>query len=249
MLRYLSRRRLLVSALALGAPAILAACGGTAPASPTAGSAAAPAATKPAEALAAKIEATRDRPPPRRWRRCRARRHDRTEDLVPLGGATGDRAQELINKYNTTKGPEDKIHVTIETVRDQEYRQKMTAARLASTTPDVYHTAVPIKELMKNEIVAELPTEEAGYVKTNYARGAVERMTVEGKLWGYPTEFQAPAFIYRKSYFQQAGVQPPKTTQEARELARKVTKTEGGKKTRYGFTHGTTTTRPPRIAA
>ena len=63
--------------------------------------------------------------------------------------------------------------------------------RLAATRPDVYHTAVPIKELVKNEVVAELPQEEQGYVMSNYVKGTVDRMTIEGKIWGYPTECQA----------------------------------------------------------
>ena len=46
-------------------------------------------------------------------------------------------------------------------------------------------------------IVAELPTEESGYVRQNYVKGSVDRMTYEGKIWGYPTEHQAPALIYR----------------------------------------------------
>src|SRR5690606_11455311 len=121
------------------------------------------------------------------------------------GGATGDFAQVLINEYNTTQGDQEKIDVTIQTVAGGEHRQRMTAARLAGTTPDVYHTSVPIKELAQNEIVAELPMEEQQYVKANYHKGPVDRMTFAGKIWGYPTEHQAPALIYRKSFLDEIG--------------------------------------------
>ncbi|HEY3109500.1 MAG TPA: extracellular solute-binding protein [Chloroflexota bacterium] len=243
-----SRRRLLDDAVVLGATALLAACGSAPAATPAkpADAAAKPAdAAKPVAAEPTKPAAAAAPKPPEATPRPTA-----TPAIAPLpikagstelkiwfhwGGATGDRAQELINKYNSSQGEKDKIHVTIETVRDQEYRQKMTAVRLAGTPPDVYHTAVPIKELVKNEIVAELPQEEQGYVKQNYVRATVDRMTLEGKLWGYPTEFQAPALIYRKSYLKEVGAEPPKTTLELRELAKKLTKVEGGKKTRYGF--------------
>ena len=239
MPRELSRRRLLGVIAALGSSTVLAACGGGSQTLPTPASETKAEAKKEGAAAPAapKTEAT-PRPTATPSVMAVARKEGTTELKVWFhwSAATGDRAQELINKYNTTKGVEDKIHMTIETVPGAEYRQKMTAVRLAGTAPDVYHTSLPIKELIKNEVVAELPTEEAGYVRQNYVKGSVDRMTYEGKVWGYPTEHQAPGFIYRKSYFQEAGVQPPKTTQEALEAARKATKTEGGKKTRYGFT-------------
>lgn len=151
------------------------------------------------------------------------------------GGETGNFAQALIDSYNEEQGADDGINVSIETVPGDEYRQKMTAVRLAGTPPDVYHTSIPIMELVENEVVAELPDEEQAYVKENYIEAAVERMTYEGKVWGYPTEHQAPALIYRKSYFEEAGIsEPPQDTTAVRELARELTREEDGIKY-YGF--------------
>jgi multiple sugar transport system substrate-binding protein len=91
-------------------------------------------------------------------------------------------------------------------------------------------------ELVENEIAIELLDEEQAYVRDNYIDAAVERMTYEGKIWGYPTEHQAPALIYRRSVFEDAGIQQlPQTTVEVRELARELTREEGGVKY-YGFT-------------
>jgi len=150
-------------------------------------------------------------------------------------GETGNYAQALIDSYNEGQGVDDGIQVTIETVPGSEYRQKMTAVRLAGTQPDVYHTSIPIMELVENEVVAELPDEEQAYVQDNYIEAAVERMTYEGKIWGYPTEHQAPALIYRKSMLEEAGIsEPPQDTTAVRELARELTREEDGVKY-YGF--------------
>lgn len=152
------------------------------------------------------------------------------------GGATGEFAQKMIDNYNQGQGAKDNIKVTIETVPGGEYRQKMTAARVAGTPPDVYHVSIPTVELVQNEIAMELPDEEQAYIKDNYIPAAVERMTFAGKVWGYPTEHQAPALIYRKSLLEKAGIKAiPDTTEEIRKLAKELTHEEGGKKY-YGFT-------------
>src|SRR5579859_7090282 len=146
------------------------------------------------------------------------------------GGKTGDYAQQLVNDYNTTQGDQDKIHVTIETVSGGEYLEKMTAVNLAGDPPDVYHTTVTVKTLAKNQIAVPFPPDEEGYVKQNYVPGAVEEVSLGGKIWGYPTEFQAPAYIYRKSWFDEAGIKgPPATPDDEYDYAVKLTKKEGNK--------------------
>ncbi|HRW11068.1 MAG TPA: extracellular solute-binding protein, partial [Caldilineaceae bacterium] len=152
------------------------------------------------------------------------------------GGATGERAQELIDSYNEDAGAADKIHLTIETVPGGEYRQKMTASKMAGTAPDVYHTSIPILELASNEVIRELPDEDQDYVSNHYLPATIDRMTFQGKIWGYPTEHQAPALIYRRSVLENAGISElPGTAQEIRELAKELTREEDGQKY-YGFT-------------
>lgn len=153
------------------------------------------------------------------------------------GGKTGEAAQKVVDTYNSGQGQQDKAHVTVETVSSnpEEYRAKMTAARMAGTAPDIFHTGLAVSELVKNGIPAELPAQESTYVKQNYVIGAVQRMTYQGKVWGYPTENNAGAFLYRKSFYQQSGVQPPKSTDDIRANAKTLTKTDGGKTSRYGY--------------
>lgn len=56
-------------------------------------------------------------------------------------------------------------------------------------------------------------------------------------MWGYPTEFQAPAYIYRKSMFDEVGIKdPPKSTDDEYQYAVKLAKKDGGRTTRFGQT-------------
>jgi ABC-type glycerol-3-phosphate transport system substrate-binding protein len=153
------------------------------------------------------------------------------------GGKTGEATQQLIDRYNATRGTQDRIKTTIEVVSSNpaEYRAKMTSAQLAGSSPDVYHFGLAVSELAQNGFLAELPPDEVAYVKGNYTPGAAERMTYKGKVWGYPTENSAAAVIYRKTYFKELGLQPPTSPQQVRDLARRLNRVEGDQASRLGF--------------
>ncbi|HEX2513525.1 MAG TPA: extracellular solute-binding protein [Chloroflexota bacterium] len=153
------------------------------------------------------------------------------------GGKTGEATQALIDRYNGTRGAQDRIKVGIEVVSSNpaEYRAKMTSAQLAGSSPDVYHFGLAVSELAQNNFLAELPPDETAYVKGNFTPGAAERMTYKGKVWGYPTENSAAAVIYRKTYFKELGLQPPTSPQQVRDLARRLNRVEGDQASRLGF--------------
>lgn len=152
------------------------------------------------------------------------------------GGALGETAEALVKRYNESQGAEDGIHVDIETVNWSEFRQKVTASRMAGTSPDIYHTSIATCELALNDIAIPLSDSEQEYVRSNYAPAAVERLIFQGKVWGYPTEFQTPALAYRRSFLEKAGISElPATTEELRDLAKELTHEEGGLKY-YGYT-------------
>jgi multiple sugar transport system substrate-binding protein len=153
------------------------------------------------------------------------------------GGKTGEQAQAVIDQYNTTRGAEDRIKTVIEVVSSvpDEYRAKMTAARLGGAAPDVYHHGLAVSELAQGQIIAELPPDEATYVKANYTPGALQRVVYRGKVWSHPTQNSAAAVVYRKTYLRELGLQPPATAQQLRDLAKRLNRTEGDQATRLGF--------------
>ena len=46
---------------------------------------------------------------------------------------------------------------------------------MAGTGPDTYHTAIPLLELVTNEVALEMPDEDQAYVSEKYIGAAVER--------------------------------------------------------------------------
>ena len=152
------------------------------------------------------------------------------------GGKTHDTVQQLINTYNTTQGQQDKVYVRIETFDSGKAQEKMTAAKLGGESPDIYSTSLSPKTLVANGFVDPLPQDEAGYVKDNYIAGALGLVNLQGKTWGYPTEFQPPAYLYRTSWFREMGIsKPPATTDDEFEYAAKLTQKKGTTPTRFGF--------------
>jgi multiple sugar transport system substrate-binding protein len=153
------------------------------------------------------------------------------------GGVRGESIQKMMDEYNATQGQEDKNTVTVETVRDAEMLTKMTASVVGGDPPDVWHANATPKVAADRGLIVTVPRDEEQYIKRNYVPGATERMTLNGKIWGYPTEFQAPAFVYRKSHYRDSGLtKPPATTEEVFEHATKLTRRSGGTNERFGFT-------------
>lgn len=152
------------------------------------------------------------------------------------GGVRGETIQKMMDDYNATQGQQDKNVVTVETVKDSEMLTKMTAAAVGGDPPDVWHANATPRVAAERGLVVAVPKEDEQYIKKQYVPGAVERMTLGGKVWGYPTEFQAPALVYRKSYYGEAGLsKPPATTDEVYEHAVKLTRKVGDTYQRFGF--------------
>jgi multiple sugar transport system substrate-binding protein len=149
---------------------------------------------------------------------------------------SGDASRRLLDEYNTGQGGADQNTAVIETVPGPEMLEKMTAVTVAGDPPDVWHGSISPKVCATGGLTIPFPREEEQYVRQHYIPGAVDRMTLGGKIWGYPTEFQAPAYFYRKSHFREAGVSaPPTTTDEVLEYATKLTRKSGGAFERFGF--------------
>lgn len=152
------------------------------------------------------------------------------------GGVRGETIKKLMDEYSATQGVQDKNTVTVETVIDREMLTKMTAAVVGGDPPDVWHMNATPRVASERGLIVAVPKEDEAYIKRSYVGGAVDRMTLGGKLMGYPTEFQAPALVYRKSHLQEAGLtRPPATTEDVVEYAAKLTRKSGADYMRFGF--------------
>jgi len=157
---------------------------------------------------------------------------------VHWGGLTQAALQkQVIDPFNNGPGAQQKIQLVVEQVPDSQFTEKMIASKLGGDPPDIYHPSASVKVLAQQQLGNPLPPDEGAYVKQNYYPGAGDRLTFQGKVYGYPTEFQPLGYIYRKSFFKEAGLTaPPATLGEQFDIAQKLTQKQGTTVTRIGFT-------------
>lgn len=207
MNRLMSRRRYLVASSSVGVGAtVLSACAGTPAAAPSESPA------KPKTAVT----------PIRIW--------------FHWSGTEGDLAQKFVDQYNEGQGKQDKNQVEIEQVPPQQMLEKMTTVVVGGDPPDIWSSGSSVKEMSTAGLIVPLPKAEAAFVKDTYIPGAVDASTLKGEVWGFPTEWQAPAFFYRKTHWNEAGLSaPPVSTDDVTLQAAKVTRKNGDQYERFGF--------------
>jgi len=81
-------------------------------------------------------------------------------------------------------------------------------------------------QLASNGVLATPPADVAQDIKENYAKSAVSAVTgSDGNAFGYPTEMTTYALFYNKKLLADAGYSdPPKTWDELKTMAKKLTK-------------------------
>ncbi len=150
--------------------------------------------------------------------------------------------QKIINEYNSTQGEKDKIYVELQRFVAGQAGPIATyiADFQAGTQEDIYHlNDAYFADLASRGFFRPPPPEIQSYIKENWLETAVRAGIWEGKIMGYPTENQTMAVFINKKMAQEVGLDPekspPRTWEEQREWAKKLTKIEGGKKLRAGF--------------
>ncbi|MFF4835025.1 ABC transporter substrate-binding protein [Streptomyces sp. NPDC001315] len=87
-------------------------------------------------------------------------------------------------------------------------------------------------QLVQAGVLRPAPSEHAAEITRGYGEAAVGSSSVEGKVYGYPTEVQTYALYYNKRLLREAGIDgPPRTWRELEETAYRTAKRD-----RYGNT-------------
>ncbi|KIL38534.1 hypothetical protein SD70_25765 [Gordoniibacillus kamchatkensis] len=77
-------------------------------------------------------------------------------------------------------------------------------------------------QLAKNKVLADAPANIVDDIKKNYPPAAVKGASLNGKVFGYPTEVQTYGLFYNKKLLKDAGFDsPPKTWDEMLNMAKK----------------------------
>lgn len=119
------------------------------------------------------------------------------------------------------------IDVQIETIVG-DYMQNMQTRIASKTAPDIFYLdSMPAPQLMSSGVLE--PLDE--YIKNNnvdindFEPSLLEAFKWEGKIYGLPKDFNTLALFYNKDMFEAAGIkEPPKTWDELRSYAKKLTK-------------------------
>ncbi|WP_243291008.1 ABC transporter substrate-binding protein [Bacillus sp. FJAT-47783] len=81
--------------------------------------------------------------------------------------------------------------------------------------------------------------DEDNYDTSQWEKNISNYYTVDSKQYSMPFNSSTPVLIYNKDAFKEAGLDPekaPMTYSELKEAAKKLTKSEGGETSQYGFT-------------
>ncbi len=130
------------------------------------------------------------------------------------------------------------IEIKIREVPFSNYLQQLIISHMAGKEADIYDLySLWGVQLVSSHILAAPPKEIINAVKRNFVPASVKGATINGKVWGIPSEIDDYALIYNKKLLSEAGyTEPPKTWDELVKMARKLTKYNSkGAISQYGF--------------
>lgn len=148
--------------------------------------------------------------------------------------------KEVINEWET-KNPQIKVRYSQQS--PQEYRERVQSALARDDGPDIFRFHNTWLPMFENELepVPATVMDAATYEQTFYPVAASTLRFGAGYL-GVPLEIDTLALFYNQDILTTAGVSPPQTWDELRQLASQLTlRDEEGRIQRAGVALGTTT--------
>jgi multiple sugar transport system substrate-binding protein len=154
------------------------------------------------------------------------------------GWGSSPEEQELLNQtLDEFRAKYPWITVNYEVIADQ-YMDVIKTRLIGGEGPDVFYLdAFEAPALIDKGVLEPLD----GYVTpefdvADFEEPLLNAFKANGVTYGFPKDFSTLAMFYNKKDFEEAGIaNPPATWDELKEAAKKLTKKEGGKVTRYGF--------------
>ncbi|EKE44617.1 hypothetical protein OCGS_1455 [Oceaniovalibus guishaninsula JLT2003] len=122
-----------------------------------------------------------------------------------------------------------------------DYLQTVLTGRLAGQAPDIYNVySIWAAQMVDNGVLDPVPDDLAGFVRDGYSTGTVDAATIDGTLWGVPTEVSVYMLVSNMALLREAGFDAPPTTWDGlREVAQAVaTRNAQGRTETAGFAFG-----------
>ena len=138
--------------------------------------------------------------------------------------------EKIINDYNNNEGKEKNIFIDYQVKESSSYKQVIDLALESGEAPDMFATDMA-KAVENGHVISieELPGGEEFLKK--YEGKLMENLnTYNGKTYTVPVSAVTQGLLYNKDMFKKAGLvdengeaKPPKTWEELREYAKKLT--------------------------
>ncbi|HEX7057055.1 MAG TPA: ABC transporter substrate-binding protein [Bacilli bacterium] len=144
-------------------------------------------------------------------------------------GKNEDFLKPYIDEWNK-ENPD--IQVKLEGVKFGELLPTIMAKQTSGQGADINHIySLWAGQLAKSGVLADAPQDVVDDVTNNYSPAAVKGATVNGKIFGYPTEVESFGLYYNKRILQEAGFDhPPTTWDEMLSMAKAINKKDANGK-------------------
>lgn len=122
-----------------------------------------------------------------------------------------------------------------------DFLQTILTSRVGGTSPDIYNIySIWAPQLAASGTLSEPPADVQDWIRASYGDGTVGAATINGTLWGIPTELSVYQLFYNKLMLAEAGYDaPPATWAELKEIAAAITTTnDQGTIERAGYVYG-----------
>ncbi|MCA9859235.1 MAG: extracellular solute-binding protein [Thermomicrobiales bacterium] len=137
------------------------------------------------------------------------------------------------------------IAIEYEVIPNMEFGTKMLTSMGTGTGPDIINMDDNAMRsiYIPRGLVQEVDPVAMGFesledLQAKYLPGALEGASLDGKVYGVPSEFNVTAFIINTAAFEEAGLDPaapPTTWEEVGEMAQQLVVMDGDTMTRRGF--------------
>jgi multiple sugar transport system substrate-binding protein len=106
-----------------------------------------------------------------------------------------------------------------------DYLQTVLTGRLAGQSPDIYNVySIWAPQMVDNGVLAAPPVGISEFVREGWAQSTVDAASIDGTLYGVPTEVSVYMLVSNMALLREAGYDaPPATWEELREMAEAVT--------------------------
>ena len=119
----------------------------------------------------------------------------------------------------------DGVTAEYQQISYRDYLQTVLTGRLGGQSPDVYNVySIWAAQMVDNGVLDAAPDDVASFVRQGYRAGTVDAATIDGTLWGVPTEVSVYMLVSNMALLREAGIEAPPTTWDGlREAAEAVT--------------------------